>query len=746
MKYLDLNGLDYFWGKIKRYIELDSVHRVEMGAPNGVATLDSAGLVPASQLPSYVDDVLEFTSVSQFPQTGEKDKIYVDLSSNLIYRWSGTQYIEISKSLALGETSTTAYAGDKGKANRQAIESLPDTILTRLSQPAYSADQIQFTAYDVAKSGLNYGVEDGIIYTLAAASQRSAGVMTSTDKTQHDSLWTYAMQIYTLNHPDTTVSAVSTSEQGMQITLNPRTQLVNGKVTENTFKINIPLATSVTNGVMSAQDKSRLDSAWGNSLSDVDINKNGSTISFGSISTGMSTTISPQYTYVDGATSSEDLVINIPLVSTTANGIMSSGDKGEHDSLWSNAISAFQLNQASNDITAQDVDDEGVRISITSKTTKVNNQSSTYTTQITVPLATTSSNGVMSAQDKDRCDQLWDERSDAMSNFVLDESSTVIASDADANGVQITLNTKKEYVDGGSQSTNYTLRVPLATTTTNGVMSAEDKTRLNSLASELDWNNLINKPTWLEDDICNWGDIQGKPSTYTPSAHTHIISQITDFPDTWAWDKITGKPSAFTPSSHTHPLSQISDLNSSWDNLLNTTPSAYITRWPSISEVTSKQNLVVKLNGGTTEGTNQFTYNGTTAKSVNITPSSIGAAASSHTHTKSQITDFPTFATINGSRIDQGGDIETTVVSFSRNLSSGTKIGTITIDGSATEIFAPLPEEAVTYSQATSSTLGLVKIGYSSDTTNHGVLLNSNGQMYITIQSISNSTIDDICV
>lgn len=671
MKYLDLNGLDYFWGKIKRYIELDSVHRVEMGAPNGVATLDSAGLVPASQLPSYVDDVLEFTSISQFPQTGEKDKIYVDLSSNLIYRWSGTQYIEISKSLALGETSTTAYAGDKGKANRQAIESLPDTIITRIQPFAYSTDLVQLTIYDVDKNGLNYESEDSTIYELKAASQGNAGVMTATDKTQHDSLWTYGMQTYTLNHPDTTITAVSTSGEGVQVTLNPRTQLVNGKVTENTFRINVPLATSTTNGVMSAQDKSRLDSAWGNSLKNVDINKNGATVSFESTSSGMSTTISPQYTYVDGATDSEDLVVNIPLVSTTANGIMSSGDKTEHDSLWSNAVSAFQLNQASNDITAQDVDDDGVRISLTSKTTKVNNQSSTYTTQITVPLATTSS---------------------------------------------------------------------------NGVMSAEDKVRLNSLASELDWNNLINKPSWLQDDICNWGDIQGKPSTYTPAAHTHTISQITDFPDTWAWDNITGKPSTFTPSSHTHPLSQISDLNSSWDNLLNTAPSVHVTRWPSISEVTDKENLVVKLNGGTTEGANQFTYNGTAAKSVNITPSSIGAAASSHTHTKSQITDFPTFATINGKRIDQGGDIETTVVSFSRTLSSGTKIGTITIDGSATEIFAPLPEEAVTYSQATSSTLGLVKIGYSSDTTNHGVVLNSNGQMYVTIQSISNSTIDDICV
>lgn len=746
MKYLDLNGLDYFWGKIKRYIELDSVHRVEMGAPNGVATLDSAGLVPASQLPSYVDDVLEFTSISQFPQTGEKDKIYVDLSSNLIYRWSGTQYIEISKSLALGETSTTAYAGDKGKANRQAIESLPNTIITRIQPFAYSTDLVQLTIYDVDKSGLNYESEDSTIYELKAASQGNAGVMTATDKTQHDSLWTYGMQTYTLNHPDTTITAVSTSGEGVQVTLNPRTQLVNGKVTENTFRINVPLATSTTNGVMSAQDKSRLDSTWGNSLSNVDINKNGATVSFNSTSSGMSTTISPQYTYVDGATDSEDLVVNIPLVSTTANGIMSSGDKTEHDSLWSNAVSAFQLNQASNDITAQDVDEDGVRISLTSKTTKVNNQSSTYTTQITVPLATTSSNGAMSAQDKDRCDQLWEERSDAMSNFILDESSTVTASDADVNGVQITLNTKKEYVDGGSQNADYVLQVPLATTTTNGVMSAEDKVRLNSLVSELDWNNLINKPSWLQDDICNWGDIQGKPSTYTPAAHTHTISQITDFPDTWAWDNITGKPSTFTPSSHTHPLSQISDLNSSWDNLLNTTPSVHVTRWPSISEVTDKENLVVKLNGGTTEGTNQFTYDGTAAKSVNITPSSIGAAASNHTHTKSQITDFPTFATINGKRIDQGGDIETTVVSFSRTLSSGTKIGTITIDGSATEIFAPLPEEAVTYSQATSSTLGLVKIGYSSDTTNHGVLLNSNGQMYVTIQSISNSTIDDICV
>lgn len=87
----------------------------QKGANNGVAELDSTGRVPSSQLPSYVDDVLEYASVSNFPQTGEDGKIYVAEDTNRQYRWSGTQYVEISPSLALGETSSTAYRGDRGK-------------------------------------------------------------------------------------------------------------------------------------------------------------------------------------------------------------------------------------------------------------------------------------------------------------------------------------------------------------------------------------------------------------------------------------------------------------------------------------------------------------------------------------------------------------------------------------------------------------------------------------------------------
>ena len=86
------------------------------GASNGLAELGSDGKVPSSQLPSYVDDVLEYASKTNFPATGETGKIYVALDTNKTYRWSGSEYVEISESLALGETSSTAYRGDYGAA------------------------------------------------------------------------------------------------------------------------------------------------------------------------------------------------------------------------------------------------------------------------------------------------------------------------------------------------------------------------------------------------------------------------------------------------------------------------------------------------------------------------------------------------------------------------------------------------------------------------------------------------------
>lgn len=90
------------------------VKRSEMGAASGVATLGEDGKVPASQLPGFVDDVLEYDSSTLFPVSGESGKIYIDKSDNNEYRWSGSIYVQISKSLVIGITTGTAFDGGVG--------------------------------------------------------------------------------------------------------------------------------------------------------------------------------------------------------------------------------------------------------------------------------------------------------------------------------------------------------------------------------------------------------------------------------------------------------------------------------------------------------------------------------------------------------------------------------------------------------------------------------------------------------
>ena len=161
----------------------------------------------------------------------------------------------------------------------------------------------------------------------------------------------------------------------------------------------------------------------------------------------------------------------------------------------------------------------------------------------------------------------------------------------------------------GNSASNCTIRVTVPTTSGNGTTK-----RIYVYCN----NGDDYKPGWFavaRTDELTWNSISGKPSTFTPSSHTHTKSQITDFPSSmpasdvyaWAkasskpsysWSEITGKPSTFTPSSHTHPLSDISDLQASWDALLKAAPSAYMTRWPSWSEVTSKPSFATVATSG----------------------------------------------------------------------------------------------------------------------------------------------------
>lgn len=156
------------------------------GVANGIATLDQNGLVPSSQLPSYVDDVIEVSTFSALPDTGESGKIYITQDTNLTYRWSGTAYVEISQSLALGETSSTAYAGDKGKATTDKLNRIPNKLIVDTNGVTYNDPDsvvLKYTFYKQQEQETSTN-----IYTINAATTATPGIMTAADKTKLNGL------------------------------------------------------------------------------------------------------------------------------------------------------------------------------------------------------------------------------------------------------------------------------------------------------------------------------------------------------------------------------------------------------------------------------------------------------------------------------------------------------------------------------------------------------------------------------
>ena len=177
------------------------------GVANGIASLDGDGKVPASQLPSYVDDVLEgyYVDETHFAEkyiddapvyyTPEKGKIYVDISedteySGKTYRWSGTKYAVISETLALGEVTGTAYDGGKGKKTTDIVNSLPKYIpSTQIKLSRSSGGNIIIGSHHYEFNNTTNVYEskpfnDGITFPIV--SKTESGVMSAADKVKLD--------------------------------------------------------------------------------------------------------------------------------------------------------------------------------------------------------------------------------------------------------------------------------------------------------------------------------------------------------------------------------------------------------------------------------------------------------------------------------------------------------------------------------------------------------------------------------
>lgn len=259
------------------------------GKANGLASLDGSGKVPSTQLPSYVDDVLEFTQLDQLPKPGESGKIYIVTSTNIQYRWSGSDYVEISKSLALGETSSTAYPGDKGKATTDVVNSLSDNLVNDVLVSQSDKNSVSLTIKSITKNPVKKNkelllvdgepilltdntpilladnVNDGLydqaddkLITINQASSFTAGVMSASDKTKLDGLKAQA-------EIDTSISNV---QNNLNAHINNRTnphrvtkKQIGLDQVDNTSDANKPISNATQtalNGKFSATDGNAL--------------------------------------------------------------------------------------------------------------------------------------------------------------------------------------------------------------------------------------------------------------------------------------------------------------------------------------------------------------------------------------------------------------------------------------------------------------------------------------------------------
>lgn len=295
------------------------------GAPNGLASLNESGIIPSAQLPSYVDDVIEVNTFSNLPGTGESGKIYIVQDTNLTYRWSGTAYVEISKSLALGETSSTAYPGDKGKATTDKLNKTSDKVVVGPTTVNPSTNKIVLK-YQTHFTSTNSDSEDS--HTINAATTSQAGLMSSSDKTKLDGLKDQA-------GITSDIDAVQTNlETHINNKSNPhevnKAQVGLGNV-DNTSDANKPISTATQNALNSkfnASDgnalKQRVDNIPELIATDITVDSDNDSVNISLDKTSI----------VDGTLSGT--TININSATTSKAGILTPSDKTKIDKIITN--------------------------------------------------------------------------------------------------------------------------------------------------------------------------------------------------------------------------------------------------------------------------------------------------------------------------------------------------------------------------------------------------------------------------
>ena len=494
--------------------------------------------------------------------------------------------------LALGEVAGTAYEGNKGAANKAAIGTNTYTGANYISKETNLTDAVLQLDEEIKATNDNLTLEHENANATYATKAELTDYLTKTDASN-----TY-------------------QPKGNYLTTIPSEYVTDSELNAKGYQTEAQVAAKVASLVDSAPETLDTLNELAAALGD---------------DPNFATTVTNQIAQKADKTTA----------TTSTAGLMSATDKDRIDKLYT-SLSNFGPITHVLDNNAFTQEDGNLKFNFAcTDPAKGSTSKSTY--NLNVPLATQSQAGAMSASDKSKLDGIASGANKTTVDSALSSTSTNPVQNKVINSA-LAGKAASSHTHTISQITNLqsTLDGKAASSHTHPVSQITGLTASRALVSDSSGHPAISKVTSTElgylDGVTS--NVQTQLNGKAASSHTHTVSNISNLGSNWATALTAAKPNWITSVN----IATISDLNANWDALLKSNPSGYVTRWPNISEVGSKQNLVIKLNGGTTEGTNQFTYNATAAKSINITPSSIGAAASSHTHTAAQVSGLATVA------------------------------------------------------------------------------------------------------
>ena len=309
------------------------------------------GKIPSSYLPSYVDDVLEGTYVNEttFNVTSGEPKqtgvIYVDTTTNISYRYSGSKYIKISSPLELGTSSSTALAGSEG-IKEGSVTTATDSVTVALTKNSNDKIQITIPKANGVYAGMLSGSDQSLLFTLRElVANHKVALFDDLNIIYQDTNGLYFYRQY-----------FSSGDHQVDIQ-----------------EVKFPVATTTMDGVMSFQDKKNLNTLLTNAIKSISIEQSTDQV-------GISLVSNPSNPTIDAI---------LPAASTNSAGVMTSQDKINLNSLQSTKINTLDVGYNS----------DSVNISLLSQ--------SGNPIESTLNAATSSNAGVMSKQDKVNLDEVY---------------------------------------------------------------------------------------------------------------------------------------------------------------------------------------------------------------------------------------------------------------------------------------------------------------------------------------------------